>query len=55
MLRWFLCIGVLLAIVGLASSGGDGPKPMSLPAGLAAPNTVAEHRVVELSDDYFHG
>ena len=40
--RWPIVLMLLFALVGIASSGGDGPKPVPLPAGLVAPNTVVD-------------
>ena len=35
-------IAMLLTVTAFTFSGGDGPKPVPLPEGLVAPNTVAE-------------
>src|SRR5207247_4019021 len=42
MSRRTLCIATLLLIAGFGFSGGDPAKPVPLPDGLVAPNTVAE-------------
>jgi gluconolactonase len=42
MLRCLICVVILGSMGGLAISGGDPAKPVPLPNGLVAPNTVAD-------------
>jgi gluconolactonase len=42
MLQHVVPLLALLVVAGFAMSGGDGPKPVPLPAGLVAPDTVVE-------------